>query len=321
LHETTSDPMARALEADTEGPAAILDPKTANVLFHDAAARSYDSKWAIAYDRRCVEHVRVRAQRMLPRRRYDRVLDVGCGTGFLLLNLWLAGYVGEPHGCDISPGMVRICAESARQIGCEIQLRVADAEHLPYADATFDLVVVHAVLHHMPDVSATLGELRRVLRHGGTLLVAGEPTTHGDRMAKAVGRWTAAAVRALARVAPPLRRPPSSATKLTPDQRIMRDLEWKVDLHTFVPAELGRLVEEAGFDAIRIETEELVSSLVGWAVRTVEAEVPAGILGRRWGWAAYRTYRVLSGLDAVLYRFLPQDLFYNLLLTADRPAS
>ena len=64
-----------------------LDLVTANVLYHDAAARSYDAKWAISFDDRCVDYVRRRAERMLPRRRYDRVLEIGSGTGFFLLNL------------------------------------------------------------------------------------------------------------------------------------------------------------------------------------------------------------------------------------------
>src|SRR5439155_10987222 len=87
-----------------------LDPKTANILYHDVAARCYDAKWAISFDERCIRYVRARAERMLPASRYGRVLDVGCGTGFFIINLWLAGLVGEAHACDISPGMLAACA-------------------------------------------------------------------------------------------------------------------------------------------------------------------------------------------------------------------
>jgi ubiquinone/menaquinone biosynthesis C-methylase UbiE len=259
---------------------------------------------------------------MLPRRRYERVLDVGCGTGFFLLNLWRAGFVGEAHACDISPGMVAVCAESARSIGCDARLKVADVERLPYEDGSFDLVVGHAVLHHVPDLRAALGEIHRVLRPGGGLLVAGEPTRLGDRLAKVTGRWTSKAVRTAARFAPGLRRTPVLGDDLDEVGRTLRDLEWHVDLHTFVPAEVAALAEEAGFAAIRVETEEFASSLVGWAVRTIEAEVPPGLLGRRWGHLAYRTYLALYRLDAsLLARFVPRDLFYNLLLYAERPHS
>jgi SAM-dependent methyltransferase len=257
--------------------------------------------------------------RMLPRRRYERVLDVGCGTGFFLLNLWQAGFVGEAHACDISPGMVAVCAESARAIGCDASLRVADAEHLPYEDETFDLVTAHAVLHHLPDLRGAFAEVLRVLRPGGALLVAGEPSTVGDRMAKATGRWTAAAMRAVAGVVPGLRQDAPNGHELDADQRILRDLEWHVDLHTFSPRELADLADGAGFEGIRVETEELVSSLVGWAVRTVEAEAPPGLLGPRWAAFAYRTYLRLYDLDVLLSRVLPPQLFYNVLLYGERP--
>jgi ubiquinone/menaquinone biosynthesis C-methylase UbiE len=256
---------------------------------------------------------------MLPRRRYERVLDVGCGTGFFLLNLWQAGFVGEAHACDISPGMVAVCAESARAIGCDAKLRVADAENLPYEDESFDLITAHAVVHHLPDPRLAFAEMLRVLRPGGALLIAGEPSTLGDRMAKATGRWTAAAMKAAASVLPRLRRPAPNGDLPDADQRILRDLEWHVDLHTFSPQELVELAERAGFGSVRVETEELVSSLVGWAVRTVEAEAPPGLLGARWAAFAYRAYLLLYELDVRLSRFLPPQLFYNVLLYGERP--
>ena len=309
--------MKRTVDARTEQP---VDAKTANVLYHDAAARTYDAKWAIGFDERCVRYVRERAEWMLPGTRYGRVLDVGSGTGFFILNLWLAGFVGEPHACDISPGMLAVCAESARRIGCDISLRTADTEHLPHDDATFDLVVGHAVLHHLPDPEGALREMHRVLAPGGALFLAGEPTRIGDRLARGVGRLTWKAWRTAAGLFPALRKPePPSGDGLTEDQRLLHDLEWAVDLHTFDPAGLERMARGAGFEDVRVETEELASSLVGWAVRTIEAEAPPGLLGARWGRFAYRTYLALSALDRRLYTVLPRDWFYNAMLSARVP--
>src|SRR5919197_5292430 len=147
-------PGGSALATPREGQP--LDPKTANLLYHDAAARSYDQKWSISFDERSISYVRERAERMLPRSHYGRVLEVGCGTGFFLLNLWQAGVVEEPLACDISPGMLEACGKSAAELGCDVRFRVGDAESLPYEDASFDLVVGHAFLHHLPDPPAAL---------------------------------------------------------------------------------------------------------------------------------------------------------------------
>ena len=282
-----ADPSVRDVGAPPD--LSELGPKRANELYHDAAARRYDAKWSISFDERCVRYVRERADRMLPARRYGRVLDVGVGTGFFLLNLWQAGYVARAFGCDVSTGMLGACAESASGIGCEVELRPGDAEALPYLDGAFDLVVGHAILHHVPDPLLAVSEMWRVLAPGGALLLAGEPTTRGDRLARGAGRAAWRGYRAAAAFVPRLRRPAGDGP-VSEDERILRELEWKVDLHTFAPPDLAGLLARAGFRRVRVETEELLSSLSGWVVRTIEAEAPPGLLGPRWGRTAYRAY-------------------------------
>jgi len=295
-----------------------LDPKRANLLYHDAAARTYDDKWAISFDDRCIRYVGDRAARMLPERRYERVLEIGCGTGFFILNLWQAGYVGRPFACDLSPGMLEVCAENARRIGCDIDLRTGDAERLPYAEGSFDLVVGHAFLHHLPDPELALAEACRVVEPGGAIFFAGEPTRRGDRLAKAVGRATHGAL-GLVRKAVPALRPPTTWRRRPDEGDALADLEWDVDLHTFVPDHVVAMAERQGFEQVRVETEELVSSVFGWAVRTFEAEAPPGLLGAGWAGFAYGAWRSLYALDAaILYRLVPKSLFYNLLVYGER---
>jgi ubiquinone/menaquinone biosynthesis C-methylase UbiE len=300
------------------GDAWAAEAKEANLRYHDAVARSYEGKWSISFDDRCVRYVRERADRMLPRRRYDRVLDVGAGTGFFVLNLWQAGFVGRAFACDLSPGMLEACSANAGRLGCPLDARVADAEALPYADRSFDLVVGHAVLHHLPDPGAAMAEIRRVLAPGGAVLLAGEPSRLGSRIADVSRRVARAATLAAGRRWPGiLARHPEPTTD---GERVERALEWSVDLHTFEPEDLEEMARRAGFGAVRSGTEELASSVVGWAVRTVEYLVRPEVLGARWPWIAYRTYLGLYALDrSVLSRLVPARAFHNVLLYAERP--
>ena len=180
-------PTPHATQEQVE--AAMHDSKLAQVLYHDWEAETYDDKWSISYDQRCVDYARGRfdaavpeeAQRQLP---YDRALELGCGTGFFLLNLIQAGVARRGSVTDLSPGMVKVATRNGQSLGLDIDGRVADAEGIPYDDDTFDLVVGHAVLHHIPDVELSLREVVRVLKPGGRFVFAGEPTTTGNRYAR-----------------------------------------------------------------------------------------------------------------------------------------
>ena len=71
---------------------------------------------------------------------------------------------------------------------------------------------------------------------------------------------------------------------------------------------------------MRVETEELVSSIVGWAVRTIEALVPPEHRGRRWATFAYRTYLALYSVDQrLLSEVVPKRFFYNALIYGQKP--
>lgn len=312
------EPLAPVLPGRDPKTDPKTDPKLANLLYHDAAAPSYDRKWAISFDQRSIRYVSERARLLLPRPRYGRVLEVGCGTGFFLLNLWQGGFVEEAHACDISPGMLAVFAENARRIGCDARVRTADAEALPYADGSFDLVVGHAFLHHLPDPARALEEARRVLKPGGAVLFAGEPTATGERLANATGRAAYRGLRALPRVSAVLR-PAPAAEPATERERILRDLQWHVDLHAFDLGDAEAMARRAGFDHVRVRTEELLSSLFGRAVRTAESQARPGLLGPGWGRFAYRSYLSLFAVDeAMLSGFVPRDWFHHFVLYGER---
>ena len=95
----------------------------------------------------------------------QRVLDVGCGPGSLTAEL--VHRVGADHVSSIDPSEPFVAAIRQRYPG--VDARVASAETLPFADATFDAAIAQLVVHFMRDPVAGLREMARVTRRGGTV--------------------------------------------------------------------------------------------------------------------------------------------------------
>ena len=314
-----------ASEADVER--AWQDNALAQVLYHDWESETYDDKWSISFDDRCITYARDRFSSTVGAEvlraepwPYPKALEIGAGTGFFSLNLKQAGVLDEVHVSDVSAGMVESAKRNARGLGFEVQGAVAGAEALPYEDDTFDLVIGHAVIHHIPDVEAALREVLRVLRPGGRFVIAGEPTRIGDWYARRLGRVTWKLTTTVTQL-PMLREKwAKSQDELDASSRAAA-LEAVVDLHTFVPAELEAMAVRAGAVGVRTQTEELLAALLGWPVRTFEAAVNPQALG--WGWAmfAYRSWQQLSLVDRVLARALPEAIFYNVGITGTKPVT
>lgn len=303
-----------------------LDVKGKQEAYHDWEARTYEDKFNISYDDRCIDYARDRFRRVVDEgERFTRVLELGAGTGFLSINLALAGCLdgAELTVTDISTGMLDVCVENGRRHGVTLHPQPGDAEALPFPDGSFDLVLGHAFLHHLPDPAAALAEAHRVLVPGGTLVIAGEPTRLGDRIAGVFKRAAWGGFRAVTAVPSlrHLRRPGIVEAGGDARDAALAGLEHEVDLHTFDPADVEAMARVAGFAPVRVVTEELLANWVGWAVRTVEAAVRPGVLGERWAFGAFNTWRRLSRVDRALEGIVPAPLFYNLILHARRPVA
>jgi ubiquinone/menaquinone biosynthesis C-methylase UbiE len=317
-----NDPVPNPHATAEQVRAAWSDPKLANVLYHDWEADSYDEKWSISYDERCIDYAvgRFRAVAGDTDWPYGRAMELGSGTGFFLLNLMQGGVVEKGSVTDLSPGMVQVALNNAERLGLPVDGRVADAERIPYEDETFDLVVGHAVLHHIPDVPAALREVMRVLKPGGRFVFAGEPTKLGDIYARRLGQLTWFLTTNVTRL-PVLNSWRRPQAELDSSSRAAA-LEAVVDLHTFDPAQLERMARAAGARQVKAVTEELSAALFGWPVRTFEAAVQRDKLGFGWATFAYRSWLRLSWLDEhVLARVMPRELFYNVLITGTKPAN
>ena len=183
----------------------------------DRQAPTYDTSGYARHARRLHAEV-LAAVQSFP---FETVLDVGCGTGATLDAIVSAHPTVRAWGIDLSAAMIakareRLAAARERAAGA-VELQVADAERLPLADGTVDLVVCVDSLHHYPDPGAALREMRRVTRPDGALVV---------------GEW---------RLATPLRQLMNRLLPRLPEG----------DVRVYTGRELTELAEAAGYNAVR----------------------------------------------------------------------
>ena len=290
-----------------------------NTRYHDVAASTYDSKWGIDFGEVGQQQVLGKLRKVLGAdldRGFERSLEIGAGTGYFSLNLLQAGVVGEATCTDISPGMVRTLTSNADRLGLEVRAARADAESLPFADESFDLVFGHAVLHHLPDLDRAFSEFARVLRRGGRIVFAGEPSRNGDRLAW-LPKHGAGALAPLWRAALRARPAPPESGGSGGEPAADHGLERLVDIHAFAPGELAGFAKRAGFSDVKVRGEELVANVFGWFNRGLEARADPEQVPMLWRLYAFHGYLLLQRVDEqVLEPLLPPALFYNLLLAA-----
>jgi ubiquinone/menaquinone biosynthesis C-methylase UbiE len=299
-------------------PASHDEIREVNVRYHDVAAADYDAKWGISFGPEGRAQVVGKMRHALGGDgHFGRALEIGAGTGYFTLNLLRAGMIDSGVATDISLGMLNELEESAKRLGVPVETAQCEADSLPFPDDSFDLVFGHAILHHLPDLGAAFREFRRVLRPGGRIAFAGEPSRHGDRIADVPKRAALAVAPAWRRVIGARERP------LPPTEGHERDhwLEHVVDVHAFTPGQLEKLAAEAGFENVRVTGEELVAGLFGWLNRTLESTAEPDDIPINWIRYAYFGYLGLKQVDArVLEGRLPAAIFYNLLVSASAPA-
>ena len=94
-----------------------------------------------------------------------RLLEIGCGMGTDLLQFARGGAVCT--GVDLTPRSVEISSLHFGRYDMWADFALADGEHLPFADESFDVVYSNGVLHHTPDTAQAIKEAHRVLKPGG----------------------------------------------------------------------------------------------------------------------------------------------------------
>ena len=301
-------------------PASTEEILDVNRRYHDVAAADYDSKWGVDFGAVGRAQVLGKVEKLLGRdpgpfarvardRRRDRLLHAQPDAG---------GRDRRRASARTSrPGCSTRCAPTPSGSGSTVETVACDAAALPFEDASFDLVLGHAVLHHLPELERSFAEFMRVLRPGGVLLFAGEPSRHGDRIAALPEARRARRRPALAPCGAARARRPSRQRRRRPTTTRSRRSSTCTRSR---PPSSSATPAAAGFAGVRVRGEELLANMFGWFNRTVEASAVHDDIPRGWFRYAYRGYILLQKVDAALLEpHLPAAGFYNLMLTARKP--
>lgn len=150
----------------------------------------YKEKSQIAFDKQaktydtsiCGEHARALYPMLLEKLDqifYDSLLDVGCGTAEMLKELHYTDPKKRYAGIDLSTKMIETAREKFKE---DVTLLQGDGEYLPFADASFDVIICNDSFHHYPNPIAVLKQMYRVLTPGGCVLI-------GDCYQNFISRW------------------------------------------------------------------------------------------------------------------------------------
>jgi SAM-dependent methyltransferase len=166
------------------------------------------------------------------------VLDIGCGPGEMVVELLDRGCTVS--GMDISEGMIALARQNTagHPAAARADLRVGDIEALPYPPATFDAVICDGVIEYLAEDARALGELNRVLKPGGALIIS--------------VRNKACPARAIDLVGDPLKRSPRGSALLAAVKRVItRNPGAKIYFTPYRkhwPWEIHRNLQLAGFE-------------------------------------------------------------------------
>lgn len=268
--------------------------KEANRIIFDRISRACSKKRRLRFDKKTALRLIQRYENAMGRRfqPVDRFLDIGCGNGSILLNLTSLGFISKGYGVDLSLGMLKDCKNNANNLGSDVSLTQSDVEYLPFKSNSFDLIIGHAILHHLPDIKMAFKEVYRLLKPEGICIFT-EPTKIGNRIIASM-LWIVWFL-------------PKFIRQLTKTQ-----MEKLVEINTFTSQELEREAKKAGFSYIYTKPfAGFISRIFYWILDPISQRISS----RYYHLLINKIIDILSIFDNHIFRFfIPKGWFDEVLI-------
>lgn len=268
--------------------------KEANRIIFDRDSRSYSKKRRIRFDRKTAARLIQRYENIIGKRvqPVDRFLDIGCGNGLILLNLSSLGFICKSYGVDISLGMLKECKNNANNLGNDVFLAQGDVEHLPFKNNSFDLIIGHGILHHLPDIKMSFSEVYRLLKPKGICIFT-EPTKIGSRIIASM-LWIVWFIPMLIR-------------RLTKTQ-----MEKLVEINVFKPQDLEKEAKGTGFSNVYTKPfAGFISRIFYWTMDPISQRISS----KHYHLIVEKMIDLLFIFDKHIFGFLiPKDWFDEVLI-------
>lgn len=136
----------------------------ANIVYHSELSSSYDQTQP-HFKTENVLQVKNRLSQFARQTSAEHMLDIGCGTGFVLQ--LARPYFKHIYGVDITPSMLAKAEDKFKRFRKNVHLEICSSEQLKFSNNFFDLVTAYGFLHHLHSLEKTFREAYRVLKKGG----------------------------------------------------------------------------------------------------------------------------------------------------------
>jgi ubiquinone/menaquinone biosynthesis C-methylase UbiE len=151
-----------------------IEIKRANIELHNETAQFFEEKNVELFnmfEQRNLDRRLRTADKTCSKRKF--CCDLACGTGNLIVRQ--IPEFEQVIGLDISRGMISVC--KSKGLGKKAHLLIGDAENLPFQDGIFDIVTMHAAIHHLPSPLSSFCQIYRVLSKKGIMYIDHEPNS------------------------------------------------------------------------------------------------------------------------------------------------